>query len=414
MFWVSLRHEVNMPLIRITNVTQTCGLVDPRGGEVAKLFQGTSPELVLMRDIIERVAPQLKRLMELGIISSYEVTDDPSMNHGAESASHEDINNILGTPGGAAIADNSYWVGTFGVGAQYETLGSAILAFESSPAQVGYVIPSATSVIDFGSVSVESTKRLQVGGFFDGQQALIRFEPGSGVWTYNAESLVLRNCIVESGQSNTTGYIKTDNADFVIELVGSTLLSWSSQALVQTTAVVTLNMTHDSRIQKIDIPGEGKVGFTVIDAEDVIATLDRSAIDTDSIVSATTPWDTLRFSADSTVPFNLGFASGPELTTEARYVKYYTSTSNPTNLDDIDRFFQIGCHWYNKTTDRMFYCADNRSGIAVWKPYIKVFSGSGSPDTVVSGFFGDDYYDTVGLQWYKCISDPSGNGWAAV
>jgi hypothetical protein len=172
-------------------------------------------------------------------------------------------------------------------------------------------------------------------------------------------------------------------------------------------------MSKNSRIQKINIPGEGKVGFTAIDAEDIVAFVSGSRVDTDSIISATTPWTTLQFSADSTIPLNLDFANGPVLKTEARYIKYYTSTSNPTNNDDIDKFFQIGCHWYNKTTDRMFYCADNRSDIAAWKPYRKTFSGSGDPNTVVTGYLGDDYYDTVGLQWYKCISAPSGSNWVA-
>jgi len=41
-------------------------------------------------------------------------------------------------------------------------------------------------------------------------------------------------------------------------------------------------------------------------------------------------------------------------------------------------------------------------------------SGAGSPDGVVNGAFGQGYYDTTNLLWYKCTSDPSGLNWTVI
>ncbi len=41
-------------------------------------------------------------------------------------------------------------------------------------------------------------------------------------------------------------------------------------------------------------------------------------------------------------------------------------------------------------------------------------TGVANPNGVVTGLFGQQYRDTVGVQWYICTSNPTGTVWAAV
>lgn len=41
-------------------------------------------------------------------------------------------------------------------------------------------------------------------------------------------------------------------------------------------------------------------------------------------------------------------------------------------------------------------------------------SGTGNPNGVVEGYFGQSYLDTDANLWYKCYSDPSGKAWLAI
>lgn len=43
--------------------------------------------------------------------------------------------------------------------------------------------------------------------------------------------------------------------------------------------------------------------------------------------------------------------------------------------------------------------------------YMRIYRGSGNPNDIVTGNFGDEFYDTVQGRFYKCLSYPSGTYW---
>lgn len=53
--------------------------------------------------------------------------------------------------------------------------------------------------------------------------------------------------------------------------------------------------------------------------------------------------------------------------TPNRSVTGVVETSNPTTSDDESDGFDIGDHWVNSTAKRVWFCADNAAGAAVWK-----------------------------------------------
>jgi hypothetical protein len=43
--------------------------------------------------------------------------------------------------------------------------------------------------------------------------------------------------------------------------------------------------------------------------------------------------------------------------------------------------------------------------------YMKIYRGTGDPSGVLTGNFGDEFYDTDQQRFYKCLSFPSGTYW---
>jgi hypothetical protein len=61
------------------------------------------------------------------------------------------------------------------------------------------------------------------------------------------------------------------------------------------------------------------------------------------------------------------WGDGREWITAPRRKHNYTAIVAPTVNDDIDLRYEIGSHWIDTVTDRIYICTDNTDGAAVWK-----------------------------------------------
>lgn len=93
---------------------------------------------------------------------------------------------------------------------------------------------------------------------------------------------------------------------------------------------------------------------------------------------------------------------------------YVPLNRDPTEEDDITKGVPLGYRWYNTSSKRSFYCDDNSSGAAVWIERATRRFGSGTPNGILIGFYGDEYHDNLNDEWYKCTSNPSGTSWAKI
>lgn len=68
----------------------------------------------------------------------------------------------------------------------------------------------------------------------------------------------------------------------------------------------------------------------------------------------------------STTDDKLYFRRGSNVRAVQYEIKNNTTTSDPGVTNDIDEGYVFGSHWYNSSSGKVFFCADNTDGAAVW------------------------------------------------
>ena len=67
-----------------------------------------------------------------------------------------------------------------------------------------------------------------------------------------------------------------------------------------------------------------------------------------------------------------------------------------------------------QTDNSTFYIVVNNVG-PVWSQVSNhAVTGTGNPNGVLPGEFGQSYFETISLVWYKCVSNPSGTVWRII
>ena len=99
---------------------------------------------------------------------------------------------------------------------------------------------------------------------------------------------------------------------------------------------------------------------------------------------------------------------------------HWGSFPNPTLLPNVsgspnqDAALEAGDTAYSTSNSTFYVCTTPTPGAGVWNLVGGTpppLSGTGNPNGVVTGLFGQEFYDTNGGVWYRCISDPSGTQW---
>ena len=75
----------------------------------------------------------------------------------------------------------------------------------------------------------------------------------------------------------------------------------------------------------------------------------------------------------------------------------------------------FGQSYLDTNTNSIYRCISDPSGTAwVQVGGVPMLSGTGNPNGVVSGAFGQSYFDTAAQVVYKCVADPSGDVWLVI
>ena len=86
--------------------------------------------------------------------------------------------------------------------------------------------------------------------------------------------------------------------------------------------------------------------------------------------------------------------------------QYCTIGINVTDVLSIDNI--LGPNTYNNVGTTIVDASLGNTFM------VKARYGTGNPNGVVAGRFGDDFYDSVGVIWYKCNSYPQGTLWVVI
>jgi hypothetical protein len=102
---------------------------------------------------------------------------------------------------------------------------------------------------------------------------------------------------------------------------------------------------------------------------------------------------------------------------------HWGSFPNPASLPNVsgsltqDGALEAGDTVYSVSDSTLYVCTVPTLNAGVWGSTggggaPAPLTGTGNPNTgAVPGLFGQEFYDTDGGIWYRCISNPSGTSW---
>lgn len=99
---------------------------------------------------------------------------------------------------------------------------------------------------------------------------------------------------------------------------------------------------------------------------------------------------------------------------------YWGSFPNPALLPNVsgsptqDSALEAGDVAYSVSDSTLYVCVTPTLAAGAWTAAGGApapTTGTGNPNGSVTGTFGQEFYDSNGGIWYRCISNPSGTNW---